>query len=256
MKVVVIGEICKDVFIYGKCDRMSPEAPIPVFIPQYSTDNLGMSGNVIANIQSISDYEIIGIHNQNTITKTRYVDGKSNHLFLRVDEGEEMVESLKLNEELRNIIKTADITIVSDYDKGFLDNNTLFDIGFLSKMSIIDTKKILTPQLIEIYNFIKLNRDEFRRNVEHFDHTKGKIDNLYHKTIITEGMDGAKFQGIRYPSVSPKETIDVSGAGDTFTASFIIKYMETFNIEESIVYANEMSSIVVSKRGVSTPYEV
>jgi sugar/nucleoside kinase (ribokinase family) len=56
-----------------------------------------------------------------------------------------------------------------------------------------------------------------------------------------------------YPSPDPKETIDVSGAGDTFTASFTLNYLKTKNVEESIIYANKMSSIVVSKRGVATP---
>jgi len=47
--------------------------------------------------------------------------------------------------------------------------------------------------------------------------------------------------------------MDVSGAGDTFTASFILKYHQTKNIGKSIIFANLMSSIVVSKRGVTTP---
>jgi bifunctional ADP-heptose synthase (sugar kinase/adenylyltransferase) len=45
----------------------------------------------------------------------------------------------------------------------------------------------------------------------------------------------------------------VSGAGDTFTSSFILKFYETNNIKESITFANTMASIVVSKRGVTTP---
>jgi sugar/nucleoside kinase (ribokinase family) len=47
--------------------------------------------------------------------------------------------------------------------------------------------------------------------------------------------------------------MDVSGAGDTFTASFISKYFQTKDIKESIQFANQMASIVVSKRGVKTP---
>ena len=56
-----------------------------------------------------------------------------------------------------------------------------------------------------------------------------------------------------YPSPNPKETIDVSGAGDTFTASFILEFFRTKDVEKSIVFANDKSSIVVSKRGVATP---
>jgi sugar/nucleoside kinase (ribokinase family) len=55
-----------------------------------------------------------------------------------------------------------------------------------------------------------------------------------------------------YPT-HPKETIDVSGAGDTFLAAFVTKYLETQDVNVSITFANEMSAIVVSKRGVSTP---
>jgi D-beta-D-heptose 7-phosphate kinase/D-beta-D-heptose 1-phosphate adenosyltransferase len=51
---------------------------------------------------------------------------------------------------------------------------------------------------------------------------------------------------------APQSTIDVSGAGDTFMAALAFKYMQTKNIEESIVFANQIASIVVSKKGVST----
>jgi sugar/nucleoside kinase (ribokinase family) len=56
-----------------------------------------------------------------------------------------------------------------------------------------------------------------------------------------------------YESPSPKETIDVSGAGDTFISAFTIQYLKTKDVVESIKFANQMCSIVVSKRGVVTP---
>jgi sugar/nucleoside kinase (ribokinase family) len=43
----------------------------------------------------------------------------------------------------------------------------------------------------------------------------------------------------------------VSGAGDTFVAALAFKYSETRDIIDSIKFANEMASIVVTKRGVS-----
>jgi bifunctional ADP-heptose synthase (sugar kinase/adenylyltransferase) len=56
-----------------------------------------------------------------------------------------------------------------------------------------------------------------------------------------------------FPSDSPKETIDVSGAGDTFTAAFTIKYLEVKDVNIAVSYANKMATVVVSKRGVATP---
>ena len=67
------------------------------------------------------------------------------------------------------------------------------------------------------------------------------------------GVRGCQYNGVVYPPSSPQVTMDVSGAGDTFTSSFIVKYYETKDIKQSIEFANEMSSIVVSKRGVKTP---
>jgi sugar/nucleoside kinase (ribokinase family) len=78
-------------------------------------------------------------------------------------------------------------------------------------------------------------------------------DELIEKTIVTLGPQGARYRDIIYPSPSPKETIDVSGAGDTFLAAFTIKYLEVHDVVVAISYANKMCSIVVSKRGVSTP---
>ena len=38
-KVLVIGDSCEDVFIYGDIERICPEAPVPVFTPTHTTKN-------------------------------------------------------------------------------------------------------------------------------------------------------------------------------------------------------------------------
>jgi bifunctional ADP-heptose synthase (sugar kinase/adenylyltransferase) len=167
-------------------------------------------------------------------------------MFLRVDEGENEVDTLILTPETVQTITESDLVIVSDYNKGFLTEKTLVEIGKLSKLSIIDTKKTISKDLIDSFTFIKLNEHEYQRNKNISDKNKDKF-------IITLGMNGAKHNDIIFPSPSPKQTIDVSGAGDTFTAFFSLKYFETKNISEAITFANQMASIVVSKRGVTTP---
>jgi bifunctional ADP-heptose synthase (sugar kinase/adenylyltransferase) len=244
MRIAVIGENCNDIFIYGDCNRLSPEAPVPVMIPIETKENLGMSGNVVKNIEALSDARIVHICQTEVIKKTRYVDKKSNHMFLRVDEGESNIQTLDLNISKTNAIVNSDIVIVSDYDKGFLTDETIKKIGSIAKLSILDSKKKLSKEIIESYTFVKLNESEYKQNIQ-FKECKN--------IITTLGSKGAQFDGKIYPSPSPKETIDVSGAGDTFTASFILKYFETKNVETSIIFANEMASVVVSKRGVATP---
>ncbi len=247
MVITVIGELCEDIFIYGETKRLSPEAPVPVFNPIHTETNRGMVGNIKQNLLSLNSKLRINLFHQKTeIKKTRYVDDKSNHMFLRVDEGEENIDSFNLNISKTNAIKNSDVVIVSDYNKGFLDEETLIQIGKNSKLSIIDTKKKLTKEIINSFTFVKLNEHEYNTNEQIVNSNKEKF-------IITLGMKGAIHNDIEYPSPSPKQTVDVSGAGDTFTASFILKYKETNNVSESIIFANIMSSIVVSKRGVTTP---
>jgi bifunctional ADP-heptose synthase (sugar kinase/adenylyltransferase) len=247
MRITIIGELCHDVFIYGDVKRLCPEAPVPVLTDIITESNLGMAGNVRENLRVHNpSLKISLIHQTNSITKTRYIDHKTNHMFLRVDEGEDNIDSLVLTSEKIEDISESDLVIVSDYNKGFLSEETLIQIGKLSKLSIIDTKKIITENLIKSFTFIKLNEHEYQRNKNISDKNKDKV-------IITLGMNGAKHDDIVFLSPSPKQTIDVSGAGDTFTAFFSLKYFETKNISEAITFANQMASIVVSKRGVATP---
>jgi len=243
-KIVVIGELCHDVFVYGECKRLSPEAPVPVFNPIHSVENLGMAGNVVANINTIdSNIGISFYHSLEKITKTRYVDKKTNHLFLRVDD-EPRVNRILISETLISDIKEADAVVVSDYNKGFLSEDDLFEISKLAKFAIVDTKKKMNPIHLSHFNFIKINEHEANQGV---------ADELKEKTIVTLGPKGAMYMDTLYPSPHPKETIDVSGAGDTFLAAFVTKYLETEDVNISITFANKMSAIVVSKRGVATP---
>lgn len=240
VNVLVIGETCTDKFIYCDALRFSPEAPVPVLTQIEVVENLGMSGNVVRNLKDLSNIEITHIHQNKQITKTRFVEKKSNHMFIRFDEGENEIDNFVNNIDFSKY----DFVVVSDYHKGFLSDDDLINISKSANLSILDSKRKLSIEIIKNFNFIKLNEKEFNNNIE-FQNCKN--------IITTLGSSGTMYDGKVYPSPNPQETIDVSGAGDTFTASFILKYFETNDVESSIVFANQMSSIVVSKRGVSTP---
>ena len=244
INVLIIGETCTDIFKYCRVSKICPEAPVPVITPIYETSNKGMAGNTYENIKALLPGEIISTFtNETKITKTRYVEEKSNHMFLRVDEGEEDVDYLVWTPAKEAMLRLADITIVSDYCKGFLMDDDIKKIGENSNLCIIDSKRKLSDDLIKDYDFVKLNESES------LDQPFFTTDNV----ITTLGARGASYMGEEFPSPNPQQTIDVSGAGDTFTASFIVKYYQTQNIKTSIEFANEMSAKVVSQRGVVTP---
>jgi len=249
MKVLVIGELCIDRFVYGIVKRMSPEAPVPVLNPVEITENQGMAGNVVSNLKSlIDDVEVIHWHQATNIEKIRFVEKKSNHMFIRVDEGElKPIDKLSfLSREQRRTINESDVVIISDYDKGFLSDDIIKEISKLAPLSILDSKRKLTKDIIEYITFIKLNESEYENN-------KDLVNQKTDKFIITLGSKGAMYLGTIHSSNNPQDTIDVSGAGDTFVASFALKYLKTENVKESIEYANDVCANVVNKKGVATP---
>ena len=165
-------------------------------------------------------------------------------MFLRVDTGEDKINPFKSNPKVEALIKEADAVIVSDYNKGFINDNYIIDIARNAKFSILDSKRKLNRDLIKHFTFVKLNESEALQNKE-----ISQSPNI----ITTLGSKGASYQGKIIPQNNPQQTIDVSGAGDTFVAAFVLDYYSCLNVVEAIDYANQMASNVVSKRGVATP---
>lgn len=246
MRILVIGETCEDKFVYGIVDRMCPEAPVPVFKPIDTKTNEGMCGNVVNNFKLLSTDIIVDKWNQNTkITKTRYVEKNSNQMIVRVDDGEiEKVDRIILNDKYP--IEQYDAVVISDYDKGFLTKDDIKNIIKKSKFTVLDSKKILDSEILKTIDYVKLNYVEYINN-------KNIVDENLDKVLITKGSGGVDFNGVNYPSPKPQDTIDVSGAGDTFVASFVTHYLNSKNIDKSIKFANEVCSDVVNKKGVTLP---
>ena len=113
MKILVIGDSCTDVFVYGEINRFCPEAPVPVFQPTRHVENGGMAKNVKLNLEVLgADVEIIT--NDNGMKKTRYVDWDSNQLIMRLDEND-ICDRIQ---DLMEIPMWAfDAIVVSDYNK-------------------------------------------------------------------------------------------------------------------------------------------
>ena len=250
MKILVVGDGCKDVFVYGKVDRLTPEAPVPVFNPTRELSNDGMAKNVANNVEALG-CTIYTITNPNSIKKVRYVDEKSKQLVLRVDEHDycdrvavELPKGNKCKIGLGGEVEVGAI-IISDYCKGFLHED---DIEYIAKNNInvfVDTKKELGDWINDA-DYLKINSLEYESNKKFF-----KDNEIINKTIVTKGNEGCLFQGRIYPTEDVLVK-DISGAGDTFIAGLVVKYLKTNDIEKAIDFAQECTKIVVQKHGVST----
>lgn len=242
-KFLVIGDSCKDTYVYGKCNRIAPDAPVPVFVPLYEKQNFGMAGNVYQNIISLGSPATLRANNV-VIDKKRFVDEHTNHMFLRVDSSEENID--RIEHLTADFLKNYDIVVISDYNKGFLTEQ---DIQFICEnhpVVLIDTKKKIGDYCKEC-SFIKINRNEYMLSKDFIEESTWCKEKL----IVTLGSKGCSFNNKTY-SVENVEIKDLCGAGDTFLASLSVKYGETRNIEQSLVFANECATKVVQMKGVNT----
>ena len=239
--ILVIGDSCDDVFVYGKSIRLSPDAPVPVFNPVEQIENGGMGLNVQANVKSLGvDCDILD--QKEKIKKTRYVDRKTNHTFLRVDTGEDNI--LRIYSKQLECIKNYSAIIISDYNKGFLHEDDIRYICNNHPLVFLDTKKHIAD-FCKNATFIKINEIEYNNSKEELS-KKHFEDSL----IVTLGGKGCRYKEKIYP-VDTVQVKDMSGAGDTFMASLVVNYLNTLNIEEAIEFANLCATNIVQKRGVA-----
>ena len=234
-KVLLIGDFCVDVYQFGIIDRLSPEAPVPVFKPTYVEQRDGMAGNVCNNLQTLG-CEVDFIRG-NTSKKTRLIDQRSRQHIARIDED---VKSQPV--KFHTDISAYDAVIISDYAKGSVDYEIIEHILSTVKCPVfIDTK--LTDLSRMEGAWVKINALEF-----------SQIQSQCSGLIVTHGSNGADIvrQNIQCPAPSV-EVVDVTGAGDTFLAAMAYQYLITQDIKLAVEFANRAAAITVQHLGVYAP---
>ncbi len=231
-----------DIFHYGKCDRLCPEAPAPVFNSVRTVLNGGMAMNVFNNVlQFTKKVKILTNDNWKQVKKTRFVEENSNHMFMRLDENDDIISQIKRGALKK--LKDYKAIIVSDYNKGFLAEQDLEYISSQNNNVFLDSKKIL-GEWANNFTLIKINGNEYEKTKSFLSAT------LREKTIVTQGPKGCIYREERF-EVPPVEVKDVSGAGDTFMAALCYKLIEEEDIKAAIRFANNCATKVVQKKGVN-----
>ena len=158
VRILVVGDIMLDRFIWGDVSRISPEAPVPVVVVEKETFLLGGAANVVNNIHSlggkaslcgvVGDDEMgqkvlkrlgeMGIERsgisiepgRQTTVKTRII--AHHQQLVRIDREttrHPKVSTLRsLSEYLKRNIKSFDGVILSDYGKGLLTRGVVRDV--------------------------------------------------------------------------------------------------------------------------------
>ena len=178
MKVLLIGDSCEDRYFYGDVKRLNPEAPVPILEYRRGVTSKGMALNVRENLMSFGVEVYLSTHPEEII-KTRYIDEKSNQQIMRYDE-EPKIKPLSFDFP-KEWNSEYDALIISDYDKGFLTTEKIFELSsrFVGPV-FIDSKKRLLPEDA----YIKVNELEYER----MSHSN------YENLIVTRG---GKVQSIK-----------------------------------------------------------
>lgn len=234
--VLLIGDNCIDVYQYGTVDRISPEAPVPVFVPTHKEERPGMAGNVFNNLEALGCH--VTYLFDKTSTKTRLIDHRSRQQIVRIDND---VTSDPLTFE--TIVPAGyDAVIISDYNKGTVSYELMEEIIASFKCPVfIDTKKTDLERLQGAW--VKINELEY-----------SKIKSECSGLIVTRGDKGASVIHHDIDCPAPQvEVVDVTGAGDTFLAALAYWYVNTKNILQSVRFAIQASAVTVQHVGVYAP---
>jgi D-beta-D-heptose 7-phosphate kinase/D-beta-D-heptose 1-phosphate adenosyltransferase len=238
MNILLIGDAGDDVYTYGYVNRISPEAPVPVFEPHYTINHDGMAGNVRKNLEALG-CTVNFLHGA-VSKKNRLIDHRSKQQLIRIDHD---VESKPVRFETA-IPPVYDAVVISDYNKGTVDYQLIEDLAQEVTVPIfIDTKKTDLARMGGCY--VKINALEKSRVTSYHPDP----DHL----IVTHGDKGAEWNGWVYPAESAGDVTDVCGAGDTFLAALVYKFLQTNHMPDAIKFAIKASAVTVQHVGVYAP---
>ena len=118
MKVLVIGDVILDKYLYGTSKRISPEAPVPVVSFTEEKTSMGGAALVYENLKSLGvDVTLCNTGQPNSV-KTRVIcDG---HYITRIDDDKQADGDAVLQIVKQSDFSPYDIVILSDYNKGSL----------------------------------------------------------------------------------------------------------------------------------------
>tara|TARA_B110000196_G_scaffold193863_1_gene166094 strand:- start:2791 stop:3738 length:948 start_codon:yes stop_codon:yes gene_type:complete len=294
INVLLVGDFMLDHYLYGVSNRDSPENPVPVICPTKEDFFAGGAGNVAMNVVSLggkvvpvgiigNDFngkillnilEKSGINKDfllqtdsyRTTTKKRIFS--NDHPIARIDHEDIVDNSILINDmfqKIKSSISDIDVLIISDYNKGVIDerfSQLLIDLCNENKIPIIvDPKKldfkiyknatIITPNFLEIQNVLKI--------FTNFDSISSSCHSLIEKLnidalVVTRSEEGISLiKNNKIFSVNGKKikNPDVTGGGDTVISALALSYTAGNTLEDSITIANFAATSVVRKQGTA-----
>jgi len=301
-KVVVLGDAIADKFVYGSISRVSREAPVFILrheqtetVPGGAANcamNLAALGAKVSLVAVVGDDDVgaalrrklvaAGINTDGvlvsnrikTTTKERILAGQTHSTkqqVIRIDYedaplSDEILRS-SLSTKLREQLNQADAAVISDYNYGVVDENTIGTVRnwvhSTSLPAVIDSRFRLsdfkgftaaTPNEDEVEHLIGQQIDKTEQLEKVALDLKEKLG--LQALLITRGSLGMLLiqEGrlLHIPAVGADQPVDVTGAGDTVIATFALALSCEASFEDAARLANYAGGLVVMKRGTAS----
>lgn len=309
-KIAIIGDVIIDKYKYYKAVKLSPEGPAPIVKSLSNSLAIGGAGNVAISLSNLGLDTTLYFSNSlsereetisfiNTISKKYsfklesiisnlknaipikiryYVDGKQ---FMREDleESSNLGKNFFSNEYINNIIKNHEIIVISDYQKGLINTESMKNIINACNLNnvplFIDTKN---KNFKAVENSYCLKINEFEFNLLFVDNKINFGDSIevIHKKldlarksvnvvnlILTLGSRGsfiANQEFIKNINSEAVDVVDITGAGDAFLSALVYSFSERFIYKnfssklnfinsEDLNFANTAAASVISLKG-------
>lgn len=222
-RVVVVGDVMLDVFVFGEVTRISPEAPVPVVRVTQETERLGGAANVALNVKSLGgkvalvgvvggdlagahlakasraqgvDARLVALPGRATTVKTRVMAHQ--HQMVRTDrEVTEPIESAveaKLLGQVRKVLTRGAALIVSDYQKGVVTRSFMRALIALARSRGVHV--LVDPKVRDIRFFrgaflVTPNHKEAEEISGLAIRTDGDAERAVHRIARIAGTEGA-----------------------------------------------------------------
>jgi D-beta-D-heptose 7-phosphate kinase/D-beta-D-heptose 1-phosphate adenosyltransferase len=261
--VFLAGDYIIDEYITVNPKRLSPEAPVLIVEKLNTYSRPGGAANVKNNLESFG-LNVDFYWGMGTSTKTRIV--AQGRQLLRMDR--DCIIEHKIPEEIKSRMEAADIILISDYDKGVINDEFISLLSGVNKNILVDpyigkfdygeNVTLMTPNREEVESItnIKIKNSPSLKEAAYVYIDKTGTENL----LITLGKDGMAFFDRENYSESPfmvdaqnGDAKDVTGAGDVVFA--VMGYVWShphFSKRGSVEYANKAGGLSVGWFGCAT----
>jgi len=289
-RILVVGDVMLDRYLFGDASRISPEAPVPVVLVQREESRPGGAANVARNCTALGAQSqllsVIGADESGSrLAELVAAEGVRASLYrdasvhttvkLRVIARQQQLvrvdfETLPSSEvlasklaEFEQALAGCDVVILSDYGKGGLAHIVrMIELAKAAgKRVLVDPKgddysryrgaNVVTPNRAELREVVGTWKDEADL-VRRAQELRAQLG--LEALLVTrseQGMTLFRADGVLNVKAEAREVYDVSGAGDTVIAALGVMLAVGASMEEAVRLANRAAGIVVGKLGTA-----